>query len=172
MSARIHQVATAALAISLLLGAGAGARAVEAGQKAPQFTLPSLDGGPQLSLAAYRGKVVYLDFWASWCPPCLTSLPLLDALRQEFPADDFQVLAVNLDDDPAKARRFLAKRPVGYPSATDPAGALPERFGLETMPTSYLIDRDGVVRHVHPGFRKSDIDGLRAKIRALVEKGS
>jgi len=140
---------------------------VSEGQPAPTFSLPALDGGKPISLESHRGEVVYLDFWASWCPPCVTSLPLLDELRTEFGDRGFRVVAVNVDRDADKARAFLAKRPVGYRSASDPDGALPERFGLSTMPTSYLIDRDGVVRHVHPGFRKSDIDGLRAQIRDL-----
>ena len=66
--------------------------------------------------------MVYLDFWASWCPPCLTSLPLLEKLRKEFPSDQFQILAVNVDQDPEKARKFLERTQVGYPSATDPEG--------------------------------------------------
>jgi peroxiredoxin len=92
---------------------------------------------------------------------------MLDDLRKEFPSEHFQVLAINVDHDSDKARDFLAKRPVGYPSASDPEGMLPERFGISTMPTSFLIDRDGVVRHIHTGFRKSDIDGLRARIQQL-----
>jgi peroxiredoxin len=149
--------------------AGAGDTKVAKGQTAPTFSLPALDGGKPISLASHRGDVVYLDFWASWCPPCVTSLPLLDDLRQEFGSQGFQVVAINVDRDTDKARSFLKKRPVSYRSASDPEGMLPERFGIETMPTSFLIDRDGVVRHVHAGFRKSDIEGLRAQIRDLTE---
>jgi thiol-disulfide isomerase/thioredoxin len=148
--------------------APAWAVAVEEGELAPAFSGAALGGGKNLSLSAYRGKVVYLDFWASWCAPCLKSLPLLDELRKEFPGDDFQVLAVNVDSDPEKARRFLEKRPVGYPSVTDPKGRIPETFGIETMPTSFLIDRDGVIRHVHNGFRRGDIESIRSRIRELV----
>jgi peroxiredoxin len=158
----------AALALAIGLAIGSAASAADAGQKAPDFTAPALDGGKSLSLAAYRGKVVYLDFWASWCPPCLTSLPLLEDLRKEFPGDQFQILAVNVDQDPAKARKFLARTRVGYPSATDPKGLIPESFGIETMPTSFLIDRAGVIRYVHHGFRKGDVAPLRERIKNLV----
>jgi peroxiredoxin len=158
----------AALALAALLLAGPPAGAVEIGQKAPEFTAPALDGPTRLSLGAFRGKVVYLDFWASWCPPCLTSLPLLEELRKEFPNDQFQILAVNVDQDPAKARAFLERTRVGYPSASDPKGRIPESFGIETMPTSFLIDRRGVVRHVHRGFRKGDVAGLRERIAHLI----
>ena len=144
------------------------AQALDTGDAAPRFTAPLLSGDGTLDLSTYRGKVVFLDFWASWCPPCVTSLPMLDELRKEFPATDFQVLAINLDKDTGRAKRFLAKRGIGYPSASDPEGRIPEQFGLETMPTSYLIDRKGVVRLVHEGFRKGDIDTLRGEIRSLV----
>jgi peroxiredoxin len=142
--------------------------AIDVGEAAPDFRAPALEGPKRLSLRDYRGKVVYLDFWASWCAPCATALPVLDGFRSEFGADGFQVLAVNVDSDPDKARQFLARRPVGYPSVTDPKGRLPNQFGIETMPTSFLIDRDGVIRLVHRGFKKADVDELRAEIRKLV----
>jgi thiol-disulfide isomerase/thioredoxin len=142
--------------------------AVDAGDVAPDFRAQALSGPRPLSLADYRGKVVYLDFWASWCAPCATALPILDGFGKEFSKDGFQVLAVNVDSDPAKARLFLERRPVGYPSVTDPEGKLPTKFGVETMPTSFLIDRNGVVRLVHRGFKKTDADTLRAEIRKLV----
>jgi len=158
----------AALAISIRLLFGGAASAADAGQLAPEFKAPALDGGKAISLAAYRGKVVYLDFWASWCPPCLTSLPLLEKLRKEFPSDQFQILAVNVDQDVEKARKFLERTQVGYPSATDPNGRIPESYGIETMPTSFLIDRSGVIRYVHHGFRKGDVAPLRERIKQLV----
>jgi peroxiredoxin len=161
------RLAAISLCLFVSAGAGAGDSGVAEGQPAPAFRLPALDGGAPVALADQRGKVVYLDFWASWCAPCAVSLPLLDELSREFPAKDFQVVAVNVDHDTARARDFLARRPVGFRSASDPDGMLPERFGISTMPTSFLIDRDGVVRHVHAGFRKSDVDGLRALIREL-----
>ncbi len=144
-------------------------RALEIGDKAPTFAVQSLSGTETVSLKAYRGKVVYLDFWASWCPPCLKSLPLLEELRKEFPAGEVQFLAINLDTELEKARRFLGKHPIGYPSATDPEGRLPETFEVKTMPTSFLIDRDGVVRYIHRGFRESDIQEIRKQIRKFVE---
>jgi len=158
-----------ALAAAALLAVAFAAplRALELGDQAPAFSAPGLAGGT-VSLASYRGKVVYLDFWASWCGPCAKSLPALDQLRREFAPGDFQIVAVNLDRNPAVAARFLKQRPVGYPSAIDPKGSLPGAFGVEAMPTSFLIDRDGVVRYVHRGFRDSDVDPLRKQIQKLV----
>jgi len=148
--------------------APSAAAGLEAGSPAPRFAAPALEGPGTLALGDHRGKIVYLDFWASWCAPCLTGMPLIDDLREEFDPKDFVVLAVNVDGDPDQARKLLARRPVGYASASDPAGELPERFGLRTMPTSYLIDRTGTIRYVHEGFRKSDVDVLRREIRKLL----
>jgi thiol-disulfide isomerase/thioredoxin len=158
-----------ALLCALVLAAAAGA--VKSGDRAPAVKGARLDGKGQLSLEAERGKVVYLDFWASWCKPCALSLPALDGFRKEFPAKDFAVFAINVDRDPAAARAFLSRRPVGYPSLFDPDGKLPGLFGVETMPTSFLIDRNGVIRRVHRGFRKEDVPELRAAIQELLRSG-
>ena len=149
------------------LAAGA-AFALEAGDIAPSFRAPRLDGSGTLSLADLHGKVVFVDFWASGCAPCQKSMPQLDALAKEFPAERFALIGVNLDKDAAAARKALGKRPVGYPSASDPEGGLPARFGLETMPTAYLIDGDGVIRYVHRGFREGDIEEVRERIQKLL----
>ena len=156
----------------LLLGAVTplGASAVKPGQPAPEIQAPLLDGSGTLSLSAHRGKVVYVDFWASWCPPCLEAVPALEKLRSEFASADFQILAVNLDKKPKKALKFLRKHPIGYPSGSDPKGIFPASYGLETMPTSYLLDRQGVVRYVHKGFRDGDIEEIRREIQRLVKK--
>jgi thiol-disulfide isomerase/thioredoxin len=159
----------ALLAPCLWLWPGA-AGAVGVGEEAPAFQLPALGARGSVSLAEHRGKVVFLDFWASWCPPCLESVPQLEALRAEFPSSDFQIVAINVDRDPQKALAFLARNPIGYPSATDPKGEWPERFAIPTMPTSFLIDRQGIVRHVHPGFREGDLDVLRTRVRELLKR--
>ncbi len=158
---------TLAAALSLLAAPGL---ALEAGQRAPQFAVESLVGDQALSLNAYRGKIVYLDFWASWCAPCLIALPELEKLRKEFPSSKFQVLSVNLDRDLDKARRFLRNHDVNYPSGSDPEGRIADSYGLDTMPSSYLIDSRGVVRYVHRGFRAGDIDEIRQHIRKLLRR--
>ena len=145
--------------------------ALEVGDPAPQFAareLTSADAPARLSLSDYRGKVVYLDFWASWCPPCLKSLPLLEELRNELDDERFQILAINVDREPQRALDFLGKHSVGYPSASDPEGRLPKTFEIETMPTSFLIDENGVVRYVHPGFRKGDMVQIKKQIEMLL----
>ena len=144
------------------------AQALEAGDRAPEFALPSLDGKGTVSLAEYQGKLVYLDFWASWCAPCLKAIPEIEAMRKQLASSGFQVVAVNLDQNTKKALRFLEKNPIGYPSASDPKGRLPKQFGVDTMPTSYLIDGEGVIRHVHRGFQRGDGVKLRTEIRKLL----
>ena len=158
----------AILVVATLLSANA-AFALDVGDRAPAFSAPSLDGKSMVELSKFRGKIVYLDFWASWCAPCLTAIPEIEKMRGEFPSEDFQIVAVNLDQKVKKALRFLKKHPVGYPSASDPKGKLPAQYGVETMPTSYLIDRDGVIRYVHRGFKRGDGSKLRHEIRSLLE---
>ena len=156
------------IALGAILVAGP-ALALDPGDRAPDFAAPALTGSGNVELSDYRGKVVYLDFWASWCAPCLKAIPEIEEMRGEFPADSFQIVAVNLDQQKKKALRFLEKNPIGYPSASDPKGRLPSQYGLETMPTSYLIGPDGVIRYVHRGFKRGDGSKLRHEIRALLE---
>lgn len=159
----------AAVVLSLGLAvSGTPVFALEVGDEAFDFEAPLLVGDETVHLSDHLGKVVYLDFWASWCNPCTKAIPAIEQLRKEFPAEDFQVLAVNVDKSKKKAEKFLKKTPIGYPSVADPRGKLPRQFGLETMPTSYLIDRDGVIRYVHRGFRKGDVEEIRAEIEKLV----
>ena len=155
--------------VTTLLGTVA-AQAVEIGSPAPAFTLPSSGSDARVGLAQYKGKVVFVDFWASWCGPCRQSLPLYEKLRAELAHEDFAILAINLDENAADAKAFLVEHPVSYTILSDPAGDVPKSFGLVGMPTSYLIDRDGIVRSVHTGFDPADIAKLRGEIQALLGK--
>jgi thiol-disulfide isomerase/thioredoxin len=142
--------------------------ALGTGDVAPGFKLAKLDGSGDLKLGDLRGKVVFIDFWASWCAPCQKSMPLFDAMAKEFPADRFQLIGVNVDKDPGAAKKALAKRPVSYPIVSDPSGSLPGRYGVETMPMAYLVDGDGAIRYVHKGFREGDVEKLREHIEKLI----
>ncbi|HIM01270.1 MAG TPA: TlpA family protein disulfide reductase [Myxococcales bacterium] len=153
----------------IVLALSSPAIAIEPGQKAPNFRAQKLEGKGTLGLSQYRGKVVYLDFWASWCAPCLEAVPALEALRGEFPESKFQILAVNVDKETRKAMKFLEKQKVGYPSVRNPKGDIPEKFDLDTMPSSYLIDQEGVVRYVHKGFRDGDLEVIREEVRRIIK---
>jgi thiol-disulfide isomerase/thioredoxin len=143
---------------------------VQVGQVAPPVALPLLSAGSPatFSLVSLRGKVVYLDFWASWCGPCRVSFPQLEQIRQELSGRGFEVLAVNVDEVEQDARRFLDEMPVSYPVVRDGEGATPRSYGILGMPTGYLIDRQGVIQLVHQGYRKSDGAALRLKIIELL----
>jgi thiol-disulfide isomerase/thioredoxin len=159
----------ALLPLALMATASAGL-ALDEGDRAPDFQARSVAGDAQVVLHEMRGKVVLVDFWASWCAPCNAAMPQLEKLSKEFPADQFVVLGVNVDKKLDDARRALERRSVTYANASDPTGGLPKRFGLETMPTSYLIDQDGIVRVVHRGFRSGDMDKLREQVQKLLAK--
>lgn len=138
------------------------------GQAAPAVQLPQLSSAGEVSLESLRGKVVYLDFWASWCGPCRISFPQLEQLRNELGPDGFEVLAINVDEVEADAQRFLSEVPVSYLVVRDSEGITPGTYGILGMPTGYLIDRQGIVREIHQGFRKSDGAQLRAAIVELL----
>lgn len=156
------------LLLSLLLAPLS--QALELGDPAPGFKLPLLTQKGTLSLSQYRGKVVYLDFWASWCGPCRKSLPLLNDLRQQLQDQPFEVLAINLDEDIKDARQFLKQFPVSYPTLHDSQGDSPQRYQVRGMPTSYLIDKQGKLRAVHAGFKPSDMKKIRRQVSALLEQ--
>lgn len=145
------------------------ATAVMPNEPAPAFERVPLHGGQPISLEAYRGKVVVVDFWASWCGPCRKSMPFLNELRQQHHGKGFEVLAVNLDARVDEALRFLRDYPVDYPVVHD-NGRLPELYGVPGMPTSYYIDRRGIVRFIHIGFDNSDKSDVRKVVLDLLEE--
>ena len=173
MSYAVLRRATAACALVAALAA-AGAEQNEptslgVGDAAPDFSLPALNDTIMIKLADYRGKFVYLDFWSSWCLPCRISMPLLSALRDELAEDDFEIVAINVDRIPREGREFLSRYPVSYPVASDSTGQTAERYHLDGMPTSFLVDRNGVVRLVKRGFKEQDIKELRAVVSSLLQ---
>ncbi|MEY4768300.1 MAG: hypothetical protein RL637_939 [Pseudomonadota bacterium] len=144
--------------------------ATEVGQAAPQFTLPTLEKEQATGLKQFAGKVVYLDFWASWCGPCRTSFPLLNKLHEKLKAQGFEVVAINLDEDKAKAEKFISEFKVGFTVLRDAKGEWADKYVVESMPTSFIIDKQGVVQHIHHGFVSNDIVDLEARIQSLLKK--
>lgn len=156
------------VALSLLLPISA--IAVEEGDTAPSFTLPDIQAGkPAISLEALRGKTVYVDFWASWCAPCLRSMPLINELYGKYRDQDFEVIAINVDDPIEDGQDFLLDNPLDYLIAADTDNTVLNEFGVTGMPTSFLIDKDGTVRMVHMGFRGNDIEIIEAAVLELLD---
>jgi cytochrome c biogenesis protein CcmG/thiol:disulfide interchange protein DsbE len=125
-------------------------------------------GASPLNLAEYRGKVIYLDFWASWCSPCRDSFPWMSQLQARLEPLGLIVIAVNVDRVRVEADRFLRNLPPGFQVVYDPEGFLPKQFGVKGMPTSFVIDRKGVVRLRHEGFRRADEAALADQVQSLV----
>lgn len=122
----------------------------------------------QLKLDNYRGKVVYLDFWASWCKPCVNSFPWMNSLVEKYASRPFVVVTINLDQEAQAMHDFLARVGADFDIFHDPDGRLAEQFQLEAMPTSYLIDVDGVVVKKHIGFYTQDLEKYQQEIEALL----
>lgn len=123
---------------------------------------------PALDLSQYQGKVVYLDFWASWCKPCRQSFPWMDAMQKKYGADGLVILAVDEDEQPADGKKFVAEQPAGFAIVGDPQGALAERYGLIGMPSSFIIGRDGQMLKKHQGFFQDSPAAFEAEIRAAL----
>ena len=121
-----------------------------------------------LDIDAFRGQVVYVDFWASWSAPCRRSFPWMSRMQGELGPDGFIVIAVNVDHVHADAERFLQDHIPRFGIVFDPDGLLAGKFGVKGIPTSFLIDRSGRVQWKHEGFRLRDRDALERQIRSLV----
>lgn len=140
----------------------ARAATLEAGSMAPAFDLASPQG--KVKLADYKGKTVYLDFWASWCGPCKQSFPWMNEMQAKYSARGLQVIAVNLDAKAEDARTFLASVPAQFTIAYDPAGSSAQQYRIKGMPSSVLIGPDGKVISVHAGFNQ----GARADLERQI----
>ena len=160
----MKQFISAALFALLLLSHNSFA----AYNQAPDINLPCIDGS--VNLAELKGKVVYLDFWASWCEPCKKSFPWLHDIKQRFAEKGFEVVAVNLDKDRKLADEFLKVMDVNFVVAFDESGESASSYKLKGMPSSYLIGRDGRLYASHTGFIEKDKNKLEQAIEELLAK--
>ena len=132
-------------------------------QKAPEFNLASDRGSVVLS--RLKGRVIYLDFWASWCKPCRQSFPFMNELHARYDNQVLVVIAINLDEEKKNAATFLQNYPADFLIAYDMNGDTPKKYGLTVMPSSWIIDRQGnIIRH-DIGFKESDRDAIETTIR-------
>jgi cytochrome c biogenesis protein CcmG, thiol:disulfide interchange protein DsbE len=160
----MHKIKTAFLAIMLSLIAFQ-TQALTVGEAGPAFDLPG-DGASTVKLSSYKGKVIYVDFWASWCGPCKQSFPWLNDMQSKYGSKGFQVLALNVDVNTTDAKNFLNTNPAKFTIAYDAKGVTPKAYGIKGMPSSVLLDADGKVLFQHTGFRESD----RAQLEKTIQQ--
>ena len=147
----------------------ASLQSAETGEKLSACALTKLSNSQQLiELNQFAGKVLYLDFWASWCPPCAKSFPFLNELHHQYHNKGLQIIGINLDEVPEDAEKFLNQHPAEFTLASDLSKQCAEDLGVAAMPSSYLIDRKGIIRHIHLGFRASETQDLREKVTQLL----
>lgn len=159
---------TSVLAIALVCTAPA--EALEPGQPAVGFHLQELGTGRPVGLGDYVGKVVYIDFWASWCAPCRKSLPLYESLKKSLPASEIVIVAINLDEEADPALEFLEKYPVSYTVLHDPEGDTAKRWRIPAMPSSFLLGRDHRVVKAWAGFKSSHLEEIEREVHSLMSR--
>jgi cytochrome c biogenesis protein CcmG, thiol:disulfide interchange protein DsbE len=138
------------------------AQAIEVGQAVPDLALPAGTVAQQLS--ELKGKLVYVDFWASWCGPCRQSFAWMNEMQRKYASRGLQVVAINLDARRADADAFLKRHPAEFALAFDAQGESARRIGVKAMPTSVLVAPNGTVLLVHQGFREEDREALEARL--------
>ncbi len=149
------------------LGGGPG---VTIGDQAPDFDLPGVAGSSSQRLSDHLGKVVLVNFWASWCGPCRMEMPELENLWLRFEGQDLVIIGVSIDSSARDAERLLEQGPVSYPVVWDEAGRAATAYRVMSVPRTVLIDRKGLVRARHDGFDRSIVVSLEGDIQALLEE--
>ena len=167
------RAAAALLAGTLLLGPAAGlakeALSPWTGGPTPPLKLKDL-AGREHALESYRGKVVLVNFWATWCAPCLEEMPSIERLRKSLEGRPFAVLAVNLAEPDARVQAFLAKMPLGFPVLMDREAAAARAWKARMLPATFIVGADGRVRYSHIGELDWSREPVRGQIAALLPR--
>ena len=139
--------------------------AVNIGQTAPSFKLHDLEGG-EISLEKFKGKIVLLDFWATWCGPCRMTMPVVEKLSREYP-NDMVLLAVNMHESKNVVEKYAFEQALVSQILLDEEGTVSAAYGARAIPMQFLIDRSGVVRHIQTGYSSRMASQMRAQIEQL-----
>lgn len=161
---RLAKVACVALAFVGTAAVGGSAQG-----PAPGFNLP-VKGGGMMDLADLKGDVVMINFWATWCGPCRTEMPLLDALHKRYSKLGFTLVGVNVEEDPSGADKFLAETPVTFPILFDRKNEVSKLYDVKAMPSTVMVDRKGNIRYIHKGYKDGDENEYQNWIRKLVRE--
>jgi len=157
-----------AAAIGGLLITGSAYADIKSGP-APDFTLKS-NSGSNLRLSEFRGEVVMINFWASWCAPCRQEMPLLDELYKQYQPMGFTILGVNVEEDSAQAKRMLKNIPVNFPVLFDNTSDVSKLYNVVAMPSTVLVDRDGNIRYLHQGYKPGYEESYQQQVRELIRE--
>ena len=145
------------------------AQALSVGSRAPEIGLADR-AGRRARIGSYRGQVVIVDFWASWCGPCREEMPVLERLYRRYRGQGLRVVGINLDRNWSNAEEMLQRIPTSFRMVHDPESSVARRYGLSRMPSSYVIDHRGIVRHISAGFRASDAQAIERAVQRALEQ--
>jgi peroxiredoxin len=141
--------------------------ALDEGNKMPEIGLKDLSGNP-VTAASLAGKVVVIDFWATWCAPCREELPVLQRLYKKYGSQGLVIVGVSVDKEPGNIAEFLKKLAVSFPVVHDAGHQVSARYSPPRMPSSYIVDKKGIVRFVHGGYRADDATEFEKQIQQLL----
>jgi peroxiredoxin len=161
----LKRCAMAAIVVASTAFAAGG----DASGPAPAFTLTNL-GGQASGLSAYKGQVVMVNFWATWCGPCQQEMPLLDQMYQKYKPAGFTLIGINVDKEAPPVKQLLERKPVSFPVLLDPANQVSKAYHVDEMPSSVIIDRKGQIRYVHRGYKPGDENEYQDLIRKLIRE--
>jgi peroxiredoxin len=162
----LKRCAMAAIVASTTVFAASG----DASGPAPAFTLTSATTGQQGALSEYKGQVVMVNFWATWCGPCQQEMPLLEQMYKKYKPAGFTLIGVNVDKEAPPVKELLARKPVSFPVLLDPANQVSKAYHVDEMPSSVIIDRKGVIRYIHRGYKPGDENEYQDRIRQLIRE--
>ena len=141
----------------------------DAAGPAPAFALTNLAGQSD-ALSQYKGQVVMVNFWATWCGPCKQEMPLLDQMYKKYKPAGFTLIGVNVDKEAPAVKELLARKPVSFPVLLDPANQVSKAYHVDEMPSSVIIDRKGQIRYIHRGYKPGDENEYQDRIRQLIRE--